>query len=58
MKHLGAVLHPGVEDPFADEQRPLVGADDAVLVIDETGFPKQGKAPCGVGHQYPGLAAR
>lgn len=23
--------------------------DDAVLVIDETGFLKQGKAPCGVG---------
>ena len=27
--------------------------DDAVLVIDETGFLKQGKASCGVARQTP-----
>lgn len=32
-----------------------LATDDAVLVIDETGFLKQGKAPCGVGRQYTGL---
>ena len=31
-------------------------ADDAVVVIDETGFLKQGKASCGVGRQYTGPA--
>src|SRR6201981_3979323 len=31
-------------------------ADDAVLVIDETGFLKQGRASCGVGRQYTGSA--
>ncbi len=29
---------------------------DAVLVIDETGFLKQGRASCGVGRQYTGSA--
>lgn len=33
-------------------------ADDAVLVIDETGFLKQGKASCGVGRQYTGSAGK
>src|SRR5690348_8537782 len=31
---------------------------DAVLVIDETGFLKQGKASCGVARQYPGSAGQ
>ena len=32
--------------------------DQAVLVIDETGFLKQGKASCGVGRQYTGSAGK
>jgi SRSO17 transposase len=35
-----------------------LAAEDAVLVIDETGFLKQGKASCGVGRQYTGLAGK
>ena len=31
---------------------------DAVLVIDETGFLKQGKASCGVGRQHTGLVGK
>ncbi|GLR66627.1 hypothetical protein GCM10010909_13070 [Acidocella aquatica] len=31
---------------------------DAVLVIDETGFLKQGVASCGVGRQYTGSAGK
>jgi SRSO17 transposase len=32
--------------------------DDAVLVVDETGFLKQGKASCGVGRQYTGSVGK
>src|SRR6476646_4383101 len=32
--------------------------DDAVLVIDETGCLKQGKASCGVARQYTGSAGK
>ncbi len=50
----------------ADALRDLVRAyvvehladDDAVLVIDETGFLKQGKASCGVARQYTGSAGK
>jgi len=31
---------------------------DAVLVVDETGFLKQGNASCGVGRQYTGSAGK
>src|ERR687898_2294592 len=31
---------------------------DAVLVFDETGFLKQGKASCGVGRQYTGSVGK
>lgn len=33
-----------------------LGANDAVLVVDDTGFLKQGKASCGAGRQYAGSA--
>ena len=35
-----------------------LAAADAVLVIDETGFLKQGKASCGVARQYTGSAGK
>jgi SRSO17 transposase len=35
-----------------------LAADDAVLVVDETGFLKQGKASCGVARQYTGSAGK
>jgi SRSO17 transposase len=35
-----------------------LAAEDAVLVIDETGFLKQGKASCGVARQYTGSAGK
>src|ERR687890_2467040 len=50
----------------ADALRDLVrayavetlAAPDAVLVVDETGFPKQGGASCGVKRQYTGSAGK
>jgi SRSO17 transposase len=36
----------------------LGGDEDAVLVIDETGFLKQGKASCGVARQYTGSVGK
>jgi SRSO17 transposase len=50
----------------ADELRDIVRSyvvehlahADAVLVIDETGFLKQGKASCGVARQYTGSAGK
>ncbi len=35
-----------------------LGTDDAVLVPDATGFPKQGEASCGVVRQYTGSAGK
>src|ERR1044071_4434885 len=32
--------------------------EEAVLVVDESGFLKQGKASCGVSRQYPGSAGK
>src|SRR5579859_2302769 len=32
--------------------------DDAVLVVDETGFLKQGKSSCGASRQYTGSAGK
>jgi len=59
-----AILGRGQWD--ADALRDVVGEyaletlsdADAVLVIDETGFLKQGKASCGVARQYTGSAGK
>ncbi len=59
-----ALLGRGRRD--ADSLRDIVrdyvvetlAAADAVLVIDETGFLKQGKASCGVARQYTGSAGK
>jgi SRSO17 transposase len=49
-------------DQVRDCMRPYVherlGDRDAVLVVDETGFLKQGKKSCGVMRQYSGTAGR
>jgi len=54
-----AILGRGKWD--AEALRDVVenlATDDAVLVIDETGFLKQGKASCGVSRQYTGSAGK
>ncbi len=49
-------------DALRDELREYVneklGEEDGVLVVDETGFLKQGKMSCGVKRQYSGTAGR
>ena len=49
-------------DNLRDELRGYVtesmGSEDGVLVVDETGFLKQGKKTCGVKRQYSGTAGR
>lgn len=47
-----------LRDVVRDYALEHLGADDAVLVVDETGFLKQGKASCGVGRQYTGSAGK
>jgi SRSO17 transposase len=48
----------GLRDIVRDYVVEHLAADDAVLVIDETGFLKQGKASCGVARQYTGSAGK
>src|SRR5215217_6517293 len=47
-------LRDGVRDHVIE----TLGVPEAVLVIDETGFLKQGHASCGVGRQYTGSAGK
>jgi SRSO17 transposase len=47
-----------LRDIVRDYVIETLAAADAVLVIDETGFLKQGKASCGVGRQYTGSAGK
>jgi SRSO17 transposase len=45
-------------DEVRDYAVETLADPDAVLVVDETGFLKQGKASCGVGRQYTGSAGK
>jgi SRSO17 transposase len=48
----------GLRDIVRDYVIEHLADDDAVLVIDETGFLKQGKASCGVARQYTGSTGK
>jgi SRSO17 transposase len=47
-----------LRDVVRDYVIETLAEPDAVLVVDETGFLKQGKASCGVGRQYTGSAGK
>jgi SRSO17 transposase len=47
-----------LRDLVRDYALETLAEPDAVLVIDETGFLKQGKASCGVARQYTGSAGK
>jgi len=47
-----------LRDIVRDYALETLSNPDAVLVIDETGFLKQGKASCGVARQYTGSAGK
>jgi SRSO17 transposase len=48
----------GLRDVVRDYVVETLADADAVLVVDETGFLKQGKASCGVARQYTGSAGK
>lgn len=54
--------HWDAEDALRDIMRDFaletLADDDAVFVVDETGFLKQGKGSCGVARQYTGSAEK
>jgi SRSO17 transposase len=47
-----------LRDIVRDHALETLADPDAVLVVDETGFLKQGKSSCGVGRQYTGSAGK
>jgi SRSO17 transposase len=48
----------GLRDLVREYALETLADPDAVLVVDETGFLKQGKGSCGVGRQYTGSAGK
>jgi SRSO17 transposase len=48
----------GLRDVVRGYALETLGDADAVLVVDETGFLKQGRSSCGVGRQYTGSAGK
>jgi SRSO17 transposase len=48
----------GLRDIVREYVVESLATQDAVLVMDETGFLKRGKASCGVAHQYTGSAGK
>src|SRR3954468_3904910 len=47
-----------LRDLVRDDALETLAESEAVLVIDETGFLKQGQASCGVARQYTGSAGK
>lgn len=47
-----------VRDDLQEYVVQRLGAENAVLVVDETGFVKKGKKPAGVARQYSGTTGR
>ena len=47
-----------LRDKLRDYTSENLGDEDGILVVDETGFLKQGKHSCGVKRQYSGTAGR
>jgi len=47
-----------LRDVVRDSALETLADPDAVLVVDETGFLKQGKSSCGVGCRHTGLAGK
>ena len=47
-----------LRDVVRDDVVEMLASPEAVFVIDETGFLKQGKASCGVARQYTGSAGQ
>ena len=47
-----------LRDVVRDYALEVLADPHAVLVVDETGFLKQGKSSCGVGRQYTGSAGK
>jgi SRSO17 transposase len=48
----------GIRDVLREYVSEEMGEEDGTLVVDETGFLKQGKQSCGVKRQYSGTAGR